>query len=78
VYENVLNNTYPLSRYLNLYIVQAPGKEIEPLRREFIKYIFSKEGQEVVVKDGYDPLPAKLAADELRQLGIEIEVSTNP
>jgi phosphate transport system substrate-binding protein len=77
VYENVLNNTYPLSRYLNLYIVQAPGKEMEPLRREFVKYIFSKEGQEVVVKDGYDPLPAKLAQEELRRIGIEIEVSTN-
>jgi phosphate transport system substrate-binding protein len=74
-YDNVLSATYPLARYLNLYIVQEPGKALDPLRREFIRYIFSKEGQEIVVKDGYDPLPAKVAATELKQIGIEMQVS---
>jgi phosphate transport system substrate-binding protein len=67
-YEQLLDNTYPLSRYLNLYIVKEPGKPLEPLRREFIRYIFSKDGQEVVVKDGYYPLPAALVVQELKNI----------
>jgi phosphate transport system substrate-binding protein len=67
-YEQLLDNTYPLSRYLNLYIVKEPGKPLDPLRREFIRYIFSKEGQEVVVKDGYFPLPAAIDVQELKNI----------
>jgi phosphate transport system substrate-binding protein len=67
-YENLLNNTYPLSRYLNLYVVKEPGKPLDPLRREFIRYIFSREGQEVVVKDGYFPITAAVAAQELKHI----------
>jgi len=33
-----------------------------------VKLILSKEGQEVVVKDGYDPLPAAIVAEELKKL----------
>ena len=67
-YDQLIDGTYPLSRYLNLYIVKEPGKPLDPLRREFIRYIFSKEGQEVVVKDGYYPLPAAIAAQELKNV----------
>jgi phosphate transport system substrate-binding protein len=67
-YEQLLDNTYPLCRYLNLYIVMEPGKPLDPLRREFIRYIFSKEGQEVVVKDGYFPLPAAIDVQELKNI----------
>jgi len=74
-YENVLEGTYPLARYLNLYIVKAPGKPLDPLRREFIKFIFSKEGQQVVVKDGYFPLPATTCAEELKRIDVEVRVS---
>jgi phosphate transport system substrate-binding protein len=65
-YDNLLNSSYPLSRYLNLYFVKEPGKPLDPLRREFLKYVFSKEGQEVVVKDGYFPLTADVAAEQLK------------
>jgi len=67
-YDNLLHNKYPLSRYLNVYIVKEPGKPLDPLRREFLKFVFSKEGQEIVVKDGYFPLTAAVAARELGQL----------
>ena len=67
-YDQLIDGTYPLSRYLNLYIVKEPGKPLDPLRLEFIRYIFSKEGQEVVVKDGYFPLPAAIAAQELKNV----------
>ena len=48
-----------------------PGTELDPLRREFIRYIFSKQGQEDVVKDGYFPVPAAIAEETLGSLGIK-------
>lgn len=67
-YENLINNSYPLSRYLNLYVAKEPGKGLDPLRQEFLKFVFSKEGQEIVVKDGYYPLPAAIVMQELKSL----------
>ena len=66
--DNVLNGSYPLARFLYLYINKAPNKPLDPLVREFCKYIFSKEGQEVVIKDGYMPIPAKVLKEELSKL----------
>ena len=66
---NVTSGKYPLSRFLYIYVNKAPGKPLDPLVREFLKLIFSKEGQEVVVKDGYLPLPAgdrRRGAEEAR------------
>jgi phosphate transport system substrate-binding protein len=58
--ENATNGTYPLSRFLYVYVNKAPNKPLAPLEREFFKLVLSKQGQEVVVKDGYVPLPAKV------------------
>jgi phosphate transport system substrate-binding protein len=62
--EDVLNNSYPLGRFLYLYVNKDPNKPLDPLREEFIKFILSKEGQEVVIKDGYLPLPGNIAEKE--------------
>jgi phosphate transport system substrate-binding protein len=67
-YENLTSGKYPLARYLYIYVNKAPGKPLDPLVKEYMKLILSKEGQEVVVKDGYDPLPAKIVAEELKKL----------
>jgi phosphate transport system substrate-binding protein len=67
-YANVKSGKYPLSRFLYIYINKAPGKPLDPLVKEYMKLILSKEGQEVVVKDGYDPLPAAIVAEELKKL----------
>lgn len=66
--ENALNGSYPLARFLYVYINKAPDKPFEPLTKEFIKFIMSREGQEVVIKDGYFPLTADLVAKELANL----------
>lgn len=66
--ENVLNGSYPLARFLYVYINKKPGQPLDPLTREFMKFILSKEGQEAVVKDGYLPLPAPIIAEELKKL----------
>ncbi len=65
---NAANGTYPLSRYLYVYINKAPNKPLAPIDREFIKMIMSKVGQRVVVKDGYVPLPASVVEKELAKL----------
>jgi phosphate transport system substrate-binding protein len=67
-YDNVTSEKYPLSRYLNLYVVKNPTKPMDPLVKEFIKYIMSYEGQEIVVKDGYLPLPYDVVREELKKL----------
>jgi phosphate transport system substrate-binding protein len=66
--ENTYAGEYPLARFLYLYINRNPKKPLEPLVREFVKYVFSKEGQEAVIKDGYLPITAKVAQEELAKL----------
>ncbi|MFT2110551.1 PstS family phosphate ABC transporter substrate-binding protein [Marinomonas sp. 2405UD68-3] len=69
--ENAAKGTYPLSRFLWVYVNKEPNKPLAPLQREFVKMVLSKTGQEVVVKDGYVPLPAKVADRYLDKLGIK-------
>jgi len=66
--ENAIAGKYPLSRFLYVYVNKAPGKPLPPLTAEFVKLVLSREGQEVVVKDGYIPLPAGVADRELAKL----------
>jgi phosphate transport system substrate-binding protein len=58
--ENSITGEYPLARYLYVYVNKAPNQSLAPLDAEFIKQVLSKQGQEVVVKDGYIPLPASV------------------
>ena len=67
-YDDVKSGKYPLNRFLYIYINKAPGKPLDPVTREFVKLIVSKEGQEVVVKDGYYPIPASVAQEELAKV----------
>jgi phosphate transport system substrate-binding protein len=66
--ENALKGTYPLSRFLYVYVNKKPNQPLAPLEREFIKMVLSKTGQKVVVKDGYIPMPAKAADKALASL----------
>jgi phosphate transport system substrate-binding protein len=65
---NCYNSTYPLSRYLNIYINKAPGKPLDPLVKEFIKFVLSKQGQQIVVKDGYYPILSDNVMEDLKKL----------
>jgi phosphate transport system substrate-binding protein len=66
--ENALKGTYPLARFLYVYVNKNPNKPLAPLEREFIKMVMSKVGQEIVVKDGYIPLPASVTEKNLALL----------
>ena len=69
--ENAYTGKYPLARYLFIAVNYKPTSKLEPLRKEFIKFIFSKEGQEIAVKDGYFPVDAKTATKALKMVGID-------
>jgi len=58
-FENAARGRYPLARFLYVNVNKTPGKSLPPLIREFLRYVYSKEGQQVVIKDGYFPLSEK-------------------
>ena len=66
--DNAVSGTYPLSRFLYVYVNKHPNKELAPLEKEFVKLILSRQGQEVVIKDGYIPLPAKVVEKYLGEI----------
>ena len=66
--DNSYSGAYPLARFLYVYVNKAPGKGLDPLTREFVRLMMSKEGQDVVVKDGYFPIPASVAKEELAKV----------
>jgi phosphate transport system substrate-binding protein len=68
---NALNGSYPLARFLYVYVNKAPNKPLAPLEAEFIRLVLSRQGQEVVMKDGYIPLPAKVVSKALTDLGLQ-------
>ncbi len=66
--ENIINRRYPLSRYLYIYIDKPPTSDMPLLFREFFKFLFSKQGQEIVVSHNAIPLSHRLIRDELTKL----------
>jgi phosphate transport system substrate-binding protein len=68
--ENAYTGEYPLARFLYVYVNHKPGSAMDPLRREFVRYIFSKEGQEDVVRDGYYPITQIIAEEQMSTVGI--------
>jgi phosphate transport system substrate-binding protein len=67
-YADVQSAKYPLWRFLYVYVNKAPNRPLDPLVAEFAKLMYSKEGQEAVVKDGYMPLSAAQAQAELAKV----------
>jgi len=65
---NVYSGKYPLSRFLYIYVNKAPDKPLGPLVKEFLAFVLSKDGQEIVIKDGYLPLLGQHVAEELPKL----------
>jgi len=67
-YENVLSGKYPLGRLLYVYVAKKPGEPLTPITEEFLRFVLSRAGQEIAVKDGYLPLPAAVVAKQLDAL----------
>jgi len=69
--EFAYTGEYPLARFLWLSVNYKPNSQLDPLRREFIQYIYTREGQQVVVGDGYYPITAEVARGALEKVGID-------
>src|SRR2546430_6948521 len=65
--ETFQDRTYPLVRSIHIFLNRAPGRPLEPRLREFLRFILSREGQDIVDRDGgYLPLTAAVALEQLR------------
>ena len=67
--ESALAGTYPLGRYLLIYVNKAPKQDLDPARREFLLYVLSAQGQEAAEKNGYIALPLKILKEERAKIG---------
>jgi phosphate transport system substrate-binding protein len=66
--ESVASGAYPLTRYMYIYVNKKPGQALPELEQEFFRMILSRQGQEIVNKDGYIPVSAQIAVRELQKL----------
>ena len=67
---NAYSGNYPIARFLYIYVNKNPNQPLEPLRAQFIKYIFSQAGQQAVIKAGFFPVNAAIAKLDLGALGL--------
>lgn len=72
---NAVNGSYPLARFLYVYVNKAPNQPLPPLEAEFIKLMLSRTGQQMVVRDGYIPLPASVVSTVLAEVGLSTVAS---
>jgi len=69
--ENAVSGNYPIARFLYIYVNKNPNQAMDPLRGEFIRFVYSKEGQQAVVKDGFFPVNNQLADTDLKAFGLK-------
>jgi len=67
-YEHCLSGDYPLARFLNIYINQAPGEPMEEVVLEFMKFVLSRQGQALAERNNYFPLPVSVMQSTLDTL----------
>ena len=65
---NTLDRSYPLTRFLFIYVNRRPDTPLPPLEAEFFRFVLSRDGQMIVQKDGYIPLTPRQVMGELRYL----------
>jgi phosphate transport system substrate-binding protein len=68
--DNAYAGDYPLARFLYVYVNADPNRALDPVRAEFIRYVFSRQGQQAVLKDGYFPITAGIAGEDLKMASL--------
>jgi phosphate transport system substrate-binding protein len=66
--ETVWKRTYPLTRNIYLWVNRDPQKGFDPVVREFLRYVLSREGQTAVLSGQYVPLNPEKLQEELRKV----------
>ena len=72
-YANLVSGEYPLSRWLYIYVNRRPGQSVSQPALDFLRYVLSDEGQQIVVQQGFGRIPRILAAEQILELSREIE-----
>jgi phosphate transport system substrate-binding protein len=63
------DRSYPLVRSIYIFLNRKPGTTLDPKLKEFLRYVLSREGQEIVASNGsYLPLTAAVVHEQLRKL----------
>lgn len=70
-YQSATSGQYPLARFLLVYVNFDERQGLDPLRREFIRMVYSRQGQEAIIREGYYPVGPETAREDLRKVGIE-------
>ncbi len=66
--QHIASNNYPLSRFLYLYIDKPPSEPLPKHLKEFIKYIYSSNGQQTISQEGAIPLLPRFIGRQLAGL----------
>jgi len=69
--EAANDGNYPIARFLYVYVNYNSREGLDTAREEFIRMMYSQQGQEVVIKDGAYPLTLRVATEELNKVGLE-------
>jgi len=65
-----LTGDYPIARFLYVYMNVNPNETLEPLRAEFVRYVYSQQGQSDVVRAGFFPVNTTIADRDLEAFGL--------
>lgn len=69
--EAAKSGDYAIARFLYIYVNRNPNQKMEPLRAEFIRYVYSKQGQQDVIRAGFFPLVKAIADQDLKTFGLQ-------
>jgi phosphate transport system substrate-binding protein len=68
--EAAASGDYPIARFLYIYMNRDPNRPMEPLRSEFVRFVYSQQGQAAVVRAGFFPVVRTLADADLELFGL--------
>lgn len=68
--EAAASGDYPIARFLYIYMNRDPNRPMEPLRSEFVRFVYSQQGQNAVVRAGFFPVVRALADSDLELFGL--------
>jgi ABC-type phosphate transport system substrate-binding protein len=64
----IFTGEYPLARFLNIYLVREPGEQLDPSLLDFLRFVLSRQGQTIAVREGLYPLSLDILQAELANL----------
>ena len=68
--DDAPSGLYPIARFLYVYMNVDPNAQMEPLRAEFVRYVYSQQGQQDVVRAGFFPVVQRIAEQDLELFGL--------